>query len=201
MEIEYILQNPQVGAAIITAIFGILGILINIIINISFRNRDYKNKNQINNIEHIESYYMPLYNLVSNLIETAKAINVESELNVNIALDGQMGSAKDYSIKLFKDSINELHQFLCIKEYKFLDDYKLFKSYQVVKQEICYLYQYINKNNKLTKDLSFCQLLKELELLIYHIKINEVKNLIDNPLRKLSEYYSIWITHRKSKNM
>lgn len=201
MEIEYILQNPQVGAAIITAIFGILGILINIIINISFRNRDYKNKNRIDNIEHIESYYMPLYNLASHLIETVKEINVEGDLNVNIALDGQMESAKAFKIKLFKDSINNLHNFFGEKDYKFLNDYKLFKSHQMVKQEIWYLYQYINENNKMIKNLSFYQLLKEVEDLIYRIKINEAKNLIDDPLSKLIEYYRIWVTHRKKQIM
>lgn len=201
MDIEYILQNPQVCAAIVTAIFGILGILINIIINISFRNRDYKNKNRINNIEHIESYYMPLYNLVSPLIETIKALNADGEPSINIALAGQMGSANDHNIKPFTDSIKDLQRFLCEKEYKFLDDYKLFKSLQVVKHEICYLYQHINKNNKLKKELTFSQLLEELEVLIYRIQINEAKILVDNPLRRMGEYCSIWLTRRKGKKM
>lgn len=201
MDIDYILQNPQVSAAIVTALFGILGIIINIIINTSFRNRDYKNKNRISSIEHIEAYYMPLYNLVSHLIEAIKALNADGELSINIALDGQMGSANDHNIKLFKDAIKDLQQFLCEKEYKFLDDYKLFKSLQVVKHEIYHLYQYINKNNKLKKELSFSQLLEELEVLIYRIQINEAKILVENPLRRMSEYYSIWLTRRKGKNM
>lgn len=179
---EYILQNPQVSAAIVTAVFGILGILINIIINISFRNRDYKNKNRISNIEHIESYYMPLCNLVSRLIETVKLINADGEINIKNVLDGKMGAANDYNIKLFKDSINDLQQFLCQKEYKFLDDYKLFKSHQVVMCEIGYLYQYIKKYTD--RRTFLFQLLKGLELLIHRIQINEANNLIDNPLHK-----------------
>ena len=67
---QYICQNPQIGAAIITASCGIAGIFINIFINIRFRNKDYKKKIRIQMIENYELYYVPLSEKLENLYET-----------------------------------------------------------------------------------------------------------------------------------
>lgn len=192
MIIEYILQNPQIIAAIITAVCGILGIFINIIINISFRNRDYKNRNRIRQIENIENYYEPLSSKIEKVVACgSKLLEIE---NLNKVLDGQIGAEHANKIKRFKDSLEELYNYFYDTTYKVQDDYKLFKSHRVVKNLVSNLYKY-NQENLNEKSLN--ELFTKLKILNYRINISETKNFIDSPIIRVLEHISIWIRSKK----
>lgn len=66
---DFTVESPQVNAAIITAIRGILGIFINIAINMYFRKCDYRNKNRIKQIENMKIYYLPLNEKIKYIID------------------------------------------------------------------------------------------------------------------------------------
>lgn len=82
----FIKENPQISASIVTAICGIVGIFINIAINIRFRNRDYKDKNRVCQIEIMEAYYLPLLEKIEYFIEVASKIECYGEDNISYFL-------------------------------------------------------------------------------------------------------------------
>lgn len=147
---NFISENPQVSASFITAVFGILGIFINIIINIVFRKNDYKNKNKMKQIENMDLYYLPLLEKIENTISVLQNINKKGGEDLYAILDGKMGAEHDGIVKVFKDSLLELNLHFNSDNYKFQNNYRLFKKHRKVKIIVDNLEKYIISK---TKDL------------------------------------------------
>lgn len=142
---EIFLNNPQVGAAIITAFCGIIGIFINIIINIQFRNRDYRNKNKIQQIENMEIYYLPLCEKTRCVMECIQNISIVNDVNLYDILDGKMGAKFASKEKLLKERLEDLYKQFNAGEYRFPDSYKLLMIHRKVKKRIITLNDYVEK--------------------------------------------------------
>lgn len=184
---EYVVQNPQVGAAIITALCGIVGIFINIFINIRFRNRDYKNKNRIQKIENHESYYLPLLDKVERLENSIIVIIEAAGSDADKIFQGQMKAAYAYNVKLFKEALYDLRDFLNNETYKYQDDYKLFKCYRVVKKSVEEFYIIIYDEMVSTKENSLIEFRNELAYLSYMIQYSEAIIMIDKLFPRIRE--------------
>lgn len=199
---EFIVKNPQVSAAIITAACGILGIFINIAINVCFRNHDYKNKNRMKQIENMELYYLPLRDKIEHFIEFMKIISKNGETNLYHVLDGKMGASCAREVKLFEKSLEKLHEHFNSGLYKIVDDYKLFKSHRKVRIEVWELYQYSQKKvntSNASNNLNLNDYLEELEELIYRIQLYEAKVMVNNFFCRVLELFSIWMNNKIKK--
>lgn len=194
-----IIANPQVSAAIITAVCGILGIFINILINMRFRKQDYKNRNKMKQIENMELYYLPLCDKSENIIKLINKLNKNSETNLHYILDGEMGASYAQDVKMLKEQLRELTNHFVSGSYKYQDNYKLFKIHRTVKYNVCELYQYSEKNVKNSEESNINELLQELEELVYRIRMSEVSIMTDNFLSKIVECFIIWRNYYKKK--
>ena len=188
---EYVVQNPQVGAAIITALCGIVGIFINIFINIRFRNRDYKNKNRIQKIENHESYYLPLLDKVERLENSIIVIIETAGPDADKIFRGQMKAEYVYNVKMFKDTLSDLRDFLNNETHKYQDDYKLFKCYRAVKKRVEEFYIIMNNETVSTKENSLTEFRNELAHLSYMILYSEATIMIDKLFPRIRECYRI----------
>lgn len=196
----FIAENPQVCAAIITAICGILGIFINILINICFRNRDYRNKNKMRHIVNMEQYYLPLCDKIERTIRLIENISKSGETDLYIILSNKMGASYAQDVKMLKRSLEDLQSHFDETEYKFQDDYKLFKIHRKVKNKILELCQYKENQISISSENSLGRLLEELEELTYRIKFCEIRLMVDNKICKIWECIIIFINWKNTKN-
>lgn len=188
---EYVVQNPQIGAAIITALCGIIGIFINIFINIRFRNRDYKDKNRIQKIENHESYYLPLLDKVEQLENSITVIIEAVGIDADKIFQGQMKAEYAYNVKIFKDTLSDLRDFLNNETHKYQDDYKLFKCYQAVKKSVEKFYSIANDEIDRIKENSLTEFRNELAQLSYMIQYSGAIIMIDKLFPRIRECYKI----------
>ncbi len=194
---KFISENPQVCAAMITAICGILGIFINIVINIWFRNRDYKNKNKIRHIVNMEQYYLPLCDKIERTIGLIDNISKSDKTDIYSILSDKMEALYARDVKLLKKSLEDLKMHFDESAYKFQDDYKLFKIHRKVKNKIWELCQYSENQVRSTGESSLSSLVEELEELIYRIRCCEIKIMADNLFFKTYERFIIWKKYAK----
>ena len=193
---QFVVSNPQVSASMITALFGVLGIFINIFINLWFRKNDYKNKNRMQQIENLESYYLPLCDKVMYLKKCIQNIS-EEDKDLYIILDGKMGADYASKIKILKEVLLDLFVFFSKEKYKFPDDYKLFDIYRKVRFTIIALNQFIENNIKMTDERMTNETLIEIEELIYRIKQYETFLTVNTSILKYIKYFNNWLSHKK----
>lgn len=174
----FIKENPQISASIVTAICGIVGIFINIAINIRFRNRDYKDKNRVCQIEIMEAYYLPLLEKIEYFIDVVSKIECYGEDNISCFLSDKAGASYAQDVKLFAEGLEDLQEHF--KKYKYQDDYKLFKIHRKVKKRVWTLYQSRKKCLEEADGISGKEIIQELKELSYRIQCYEIKILTDN---------------------
>lgn len=193
----FIADNPQVTASMITAICGILGIFINIAINLCFRNRDYKKKSRMQQIENMELYYLPLCEKIEHIIEFVRNLKVNDEVTVFGVLSGQMDASYAKNVKMIENSLEDLQKYFEEGTYKVQDDYKLFEIHRKVKNNVWKLRQYSENGVKSTDEISVRELINECEELVYRIRCCEVRVMIDNVFCKIRERIIIWKNYKK----
>lgn len=189
--INFLKDNPQIGAAIITATCGVLGIFVNIAINIAFRNKDYKNKNRLKKIENLELYYLPLYDSILDVIDDLSVLSEEGIKNFSEISSGDLQSKYDSFINNVVKSLNSLNTCFATEAYRYQDDYKLFKLHREAKRKCLYILNGI-KNGETIKDDAVSCFIEQLKELSYKIKYCEAKIMTRNNLKGLWECYKIW---------
>lgn len=194
---KFIAENPQITASFVTAIFGVLGIFINIFINIHFRKQDYKCKDKIKKIENIESYYIPLLDMIEYLYMLLNGIKQENEKNLYNILEGKLGASYSKEVKLIKDLLKELNDFFNKKNYKFYDNYKLYMSHKRVRNLVYELNRY--SIQKSTGEVTTTELAIELNRLMYRIHWCVISTIVNNPFYKVAEYIRLFKRMRKNK--
>lgn len=194
----FIAENPQVSASMVTAICGIIGIFINIVINMCFRNRDYKNRNRMRQIENMELYYIPLCEKIEHTIKLASKIESNGETNIYNILSGKIAASNAQAVRLFVLALEDLQNHFAGETYKFQDDFKLFKIHRKVKNKVWELCQYKGNQWEGVNDSSLCELIENFKELAYRIQCCEVKILADNFLCELRERLIIWRTYKKT---
>lgn len=194
---NFISENPQVSASFITAVFGILGIFINIIINIVFRKNDYKNKNKMKQIENMDLYYLPLLEKIENTISVLQNINKKGGEDLYAILDGKMGAEHDGIVKVFKDSLLELNLHFNSDNYKFQNNYRLFKKHRKVKIIVDNLEKYIISKTKDLGDTSSKKFLDELVDLSMKIRYCAAKIMTSNFISRIWECLLIFKNSKK----
>ena len=198
---QYICQNPQIGAAIITACCGIAGIFINIFINIRFRNKDYKKKIRIQMIENYELYYVPLSEKLENLYETIDEIIKEVGSDVDYMFNPPISAKYVYVINQLRNALFELREFMMKEKYKYQDDYQLFICHQQVKRKVNKLWIAIEKSQSISEELSLIVLRNDLEKFSYMIHYSHARVMIDNFFLRLKQCYLIKKYHQKRTNV
>lgn len=196
---QFIASNPQVSASMITALFGVLGIFINIFINFWFRKNDYKNKNRMQQIDNLESYYLPLCDKV---IYLKKCIQNVSEKNEDLytILDGKIGASYAGKIKILKDVLSDLFIFCSEERYKFPDNYKLFEIHRQVRMMIIDLNQFIENNIKMKEKQMTKKTLAEIDELIYRIQQYEIFLTVNISILKYIKYINNWLIYKNHRN-
>lgn len=194
---EFITNNPQVSASMITAACGILGIFINIFINILFRNRDYKNKNRIQQIETLEIYYAPLYDKVRNLQKSIKNVSVNGEVDLYYILDNRLDAKYASEVEAFKLALQELNEFLNNETYKFFNNYRLYKVFKRIKERSFLLNQFMKSHLRTLDTEMSKEVIIEINELIYRIQIYEIKLLTNNVIYRYIEIIKLWWNYKK----
>lgn len=193
----FLLDNSQIGAAVITAICGIVGIFINIVINFYFRNQDYKNKNRIQQIENMEIYYLPLNEKIRSIIYCIRSISDNEDISIYDVLDGKMGANYASKTKMLKDMVKELNTYFDKNIYKYTDSYNLFDIHRKVKRRIFVLNYYIEKNIKGIDEQKIKEILEELYEMIYNITKYEIKLMANCFVVKYIELAKLWWNYKK----
>lgn len=197
---DFFIDNSQIGAAIITALCGIIGIFINIIINIQFRNRDYINKNRMKQIENMEIYYLPLFEKTRCVIEYIQDITTREDISLYDLLDGNLGADFAAKIRTLKGMISDLYKIYNEGRFKCPDNYRLLKIHISVKRKIYALYHYVEHNIKIIDDIMVNELIQEQTELNYRIRKYEIKLMINVSILKNIEYVKLWLEYKKKLN-
>ena len=139
---EYFKQNPQIGAAIITALFGFVGVFLNIIINVYFRSIDYKNKNRIEYLKIMECFYVPLELCTNNLLSSLFNIKQQNCIS-KIFNDAKYSS----DINNINSAITKFKSLYSANTRKYVGDYKLYVYQEKCFKELNLIEKYINQRN------------------------------------------------------
>lgn len=194
---DFVANNPQVSASMVTALFGILGIFINILINLWFRNRDYKYKNLMQQIESLETYYIPLGEKTKYFMNCIqKVASNESDDLYNI-LDDKIGAKYANSIMALQQALEEYNSFFEQTEYKYPNSYELFRIHRKVKEKIFILSQFVEKKIKLSSKETVKETISDLSYLVYQIQQYENKILINNYIIRCIEKIKLWKFYKK----
>lgn len=196
-----IFQNSQVSAAIITAASGILGIFINIAINFYFRKRDYSNKIKMQNIENLDTYYLPLNDKVEYIIGLLKKLPLKSDTDMYSILNIELETINAPDVELFKESINDLKKTYFESFYKYQENYELFKCYREVKKKVLSLDKYIQKQIIDKNKFLALDFLNELENLSWKIQCCEIHTMNNNFVLRIKEYIKLCKNKNKKFNI
>ena len=199
---ETIKNNPQISAAVITAIFGIVGILINIAINAYFRHQDYKNKQRITKLEEIDSYYSPLLEKINFLIEFTIQMAKSSCNRISDLVKNNRESTLDKDYSRFLLLLDELINTFQNGNYHSLDDYKLFLIHRDIKVIIRNIYDYSKKQSlnlyvddfstlsikllEFSKRIQICEIINMNNVLIRLFKIIQVNKNCNSIAKSLN---------------
>lgn len=194
---NFFLENSQISAALITALCGILGVFVNIIINIQFRNRDYKNKNRIRQIENLEKYYLPLTEKTRNLMECIESITIRQNMDLFKILNGELGANYAGRIRIIIDVIDELYILVNEELYKIVGNYRLLQIHRKVRKKIWILRNYVKVHIKTCNELMSEVVVAELRELNYRISKYEIKLMINFFILRHIEYAKLWFDYRK----
>ncbi len=166
---DYVEKNPQIGAAIITACFSFIGVFLNILINIYFRNIDYKNKNRINYIKVLENFYIPLKTNLNKIYIILLKINKDD--CCNIFKEAQYLS----DIKSLRENTENIININSINTEKYINDFKLFIYQEKCLKDIRLMQIIINKKdaNQFAENLN--GFIQNIEILFNQIKIQSYK--------------------------
>lgn len=179
-------EAPEVGAAIITAVFGILGIVVNIIINYTFRKKDYKLKNFAHNLEIVENFYIPFQRLLDKF--TIIILDFENSDNLYDIIKKKGDAKNDSKRQLLQKLVSEIDDFLSKNKYNYIGSYELYKYQQDILKII-----YIIKDPIITED----KILKELTKEKISKKINVFNRKIeDRKTRLLSNNYLLYLCRK-----
>lgn len=189
---DFVAANPQVSASMITALFGILGIFINILINLWFRNKDYRNKNHMQQIENLEIYYIPLEEKTKHMINCIQNATENDNDNLYNILDNKVSAKYAKSIKILQEALDDYYKFLEESEYKYPNNYKLFKIHKKVKEEIFMLHQFTKNKTSVSQVETAEDIRSDLQYLIYRIQQYEIRITIHNFIIWRIEAVKLW---------
>lgn len=182
-------QMPEISAAIITALFGILGIIINVLINYSFRKKDYKLKNFAHDLEIIEKFYIPFQRLLGNLITLIS--NFQSNDNLYDIIKKKGDSQNDSNRVLLSNLVSEIDKLLCENNYNYIGDYSLYNCQQEVIKIIYIIKDSSFEDDKVLKEMTKVDINKKLSLLVNKIE--------DRKIRLLSKNYLVYLYRKLQK--
>jgi hypothetical protein len=192
--LDKILLEPQVYAAVITAIFGILGILINIVINFWFRNKDYKYKNSMLQLEILESYYIPLEEKIIRLNNCISFFEDDDKM-FDVIL-GKNGAEKAAQVEKLNGALKECKDFFNDTDFKYPYDYKLFLAHKIAKDNIMELCGIREKTILSDEKLTRKMMQSCLEDLVYQIQQYENGVVIKNIFVRCKEKIKLWKSYR-----
>ena len=196
--IKNVTEDPQIYAAMITAVFGILGILINIIINYWFRNEDYKHKSFGKQLETLETYYVPLEEKIIGLINCITIFEDDQKM-IDVIL-GKNGAKEAAADERVKNALSEIKCFFMEKDFKYPSDYKLFLAHKNAKEKILILCSIIDKKTISHEYLTKKTIQSDLEDLVYRIQQYENGIVINNKLVRYIEKIKLWNSNRIQRN-
>ena len=194
---DFVANNPQVSASMITALFGILGIFINILINLWFRNRDYKYKNFMQQIENLETYYIPLSEKTKYFINCIQNVTDNENEDLYNILDDKIGAKYATSIRVLKEALKTYFMFFDETEFKYPNSYKLFKIHKKVKEKVFVLSQFVEKKTKMTPKETVKEVISDSRCLVYQIQQYENRITINNHIIRCIELIKLWSLYRK----
>lgn len=134
--IKYIELDAQIIAAVITALCGTIGILLNIWINIFFRNKDYNNQNRIRHIQFIETYHRPFSSAVGDLKDMLDKVP-NSDLHTFMRDD--RGEKFEVIKSRLKKGLDEIDVCINNKECNYIGSFKLYQLHSQVLYDVRYL--------------------------------------------------------------
>lgn len=194
---DFITNNPQVSASMITALFGILGIFINILINLWFRNKDYKNKNFMQQIENLETYYIPLSEKTKYFIKCIQNVTDNESEDLYSILNEEVGAKYASSIRILQEALMTYNKFFDKNEFKYPYSFKLFKIHKKVKEKVFVLNQFVEKKVKMTHKETVREIISDLRSLAYQIQQYENRITINNCIIRYIETFKLWRLYRK----
>lgn len=194
---DFVANNPQVSASMITALFGILGIFINILINLWFRNRDYKYKNLMQQIECLETYYIPLGEKTKYFMNCIQKVGSNEDEDLYNILDNKIGAKYASSIMALQEALEAYNSFFEQTEYKYPNSYKLFKIHKKVKEKVFVLSQFVEKKIRLSSKETVKETISDLRCLVYQIQLHENRITINNYIIRCIEKIRLWNLYRK----
>lgn len=194
---DFVANNPQVSASMITALFGILGIFINILINLWFRNRDYRYKSFMQQIENLETYYIPLEEKTRYFINCIQNVTDNEFEDLYNILDDKIGAKYASSIRVLKEALNTYYMFFDETEFKYPNSYKLFKIHKKVREKVFVLSQFLDKKTKMTSKETVKEIISDLRCLVYQIQQYENRITINNYFIRCIETIKLWSLYRK----
>lgn len=116
--------------AIITAIAGIAGIIINVSVNTWYRYRDIKEKRKEKNIIAYESFYAPFYNKLL-ILQCALSIMLNEFPEIKIKTIGEYLKNETAPAKM-RTNIDDIYEAACSvnefvssQSFKYISDYKI----------------------------------------------------------------------------
>lgn len=124
--------------AIITAIAGIVGVFINVGVNVFYRYRDEKERLKQKNIDAYQSFYAPLYEKLTalelsfnDIVKEDKNITI-NDICKHLAGEKTLPAKTDCNIKEFYKKVEDTQTFISSIQYQFYYDYKLKAYYDSV---------------------------------------------------------------------
>ncbi len=186
MEIKlFVKENPEIGAAMITAICGIISIFINVFINFLYRKKEYKDKHLIQNLEIMETFYFPFERLICCLLNTIERFDGCQHLLdiVNKSSD----SKNDSNRVILKNIINEIDKHVVNQKHNYIGDYKLYLYQSNVLKIIELIKNYTSIDDDLLKKITVNSFDKEIKKLIDRIEERKLRLFSKNFLQYI--YY------------
>lgn len=183
--------------AIITAVAGIIGIVINVFVNTWYRHDDVKKRRIEKDIEAYESYYLPLY---GKILEFEHALNVlletaSEEVDLDkivkyIAENNEPASLRN-SLTNLNNATKKIRDFIEVNNFKYIKDYQLNYFYDKVIKFVLSLYEAKeNKENNFDKTFK----LEYIEKLLQRIEFIQTKISASCIIKRW--YWCLW----KKKN-
>lgn len=123
--------------AVITAVAGILGILINLLIEVHYKNLDKKIKEKEKMQINLEVYYLPFAIKISEISSMFATSGLKKERVLEFLCNSKVPSAKDEKIiENIKKSILETYKYIRETNFKYIDDILLYKYFTKAKDII-----------------------------------------------------------------
>ncbi|MCM1233853.1 MAG: hypothetical protein NC489_27405 [Ruminococcus flavefaciens] len=143
--------------AVITAGAGIVGIFINLMMEMHYKNLDKRVKVKEKMQMSIEEYYLPLAMKISEFNCKVKASGLDLERILEILCNSKTPSAKDEKmVENLRDCILDMYEFISNTNFKYVDDILLHKYFIEVREVIENLHNTIScKKDIMSENINF----------------------------------------------